>query len=133
MSAPRVSIHSPPTIAPPKGYSHVVEVRGGRLVFIAGQVAMDPSGKLVGPGDYRAQAEQVFRNLGAALTAAGGGFADVVKLTIFLLDADHLPEIRAVRDRFVDAKRPPASTAVQVSRLYRPEFLLEIEAVAALP
>jgi len=132
MSAERVRIHSPPSIAPPTGYSHVAEVRGGTLVFVAGQVALDAAGALVGPGDYRAQAEQVFRNLGAALTAAGATFRDVVKLTIYVLDVAHLPEIREVRDRFVDPRRPPTSTAVQVSRLFRPDVLVEIDAVASI-
>ena len=132
MSAERVRIHSPPSIAPPTGYSHIAEVRGGTLVFVAGQVALDAAGALVGPGDYRAQAEQVFRNLGAALTAAGATFRDVVKLTIYVLDVAHLPEIREVRDRFVDPRRPPTSTAVQVSRLFRPDVLVEIDAVASI-
>jgi len=132
MSAERVRIHNPPSIAPPTGYSHVAEVRGGTLVFVAGQVALDAAGALVGPGDYRAQAEQVFRNLGAALTAAGATFRDVVKLTIYVLDVAHLPEIREVRDRFVDPRRPPTSTAVQVSRLFRPDVLVEIDAVASI-
>ena len=76
-----VRIHNPPTLAPPQGYSHVAEVRGGTLVFIAGQVALDPTGAVVGPGDYTAQAEQVFHNLGLALASAGATFRDVVKLT----------------------------------------------------
>jgi enamine deaminase RidA (YjgF/YER057c/UK114 family) len=127
-----VTFHNPPTIAAPRGYSHVAEVRGGKLVFIAGQVAMDAAGQPVGPGDYAAQAEQVFRNLGAALAAAGAAYADVVKLTIFVLDIDHLPEIRAARDHYVDVMHPPTSTAVEVKRLFRPEFLLEIDAVASV-
>lgn len=128
----RVKIHNPPTLAPPRGYSHVAEVRGGTLVFIAGQVALDVQGAVVGPGDYAAQAEQVFRNLGLALESAGATFADVVKLTYFLRDMAHMPEVRAVRDRFIDPKHPPASTAVAVDDLFRPEILLEIEAVAAV-
>ncbi len=132
MSDGRVRLFNPPTIAPPKGYSHVAEVRGGKLLFVAGQVAMDPAGSLVGPGDVRAQAEQVFRNLGAALAAGGATFSDLVKITIYLTDAAHLPEVREVRDRFVDGTRPPTSTAVQVVRLFRPEYLLEIDAVASV-
>ena len=71
MSADRLRLYNPPDLAPPTGYSHVAEVRGGKLVFVAGQVALDQKGALVGPGDYRAQAEQVFRNLERALAAAG--------------------------------------------------------------
>lgn len=132
MPTERIRIHNPSAIASPTGYSHVAEVRGGKLVFVAGQVAMDPSGALVGKDDYRRQAEQVFRNLGAALDAAGGTFADLVKLTYYVVDLTHLPEIREVRDRFVDPVHPPTSTAVQVARLFRPEFLLEVDAVASI-
>ena len=128
----RMKIHNPPTLASPRGYSHVAEVRGGNLVFIAGQVALDPSGTVVGPGDYTVQAEQVFRNLGLALASAGATFRDVVKLTYFVLDVAHLPEVRAVRDRFVDTAHPPASTAVEVRALFRPEIVLEIDAVASV-
>ena len=132
MSTERVRLHNPPTIAPPKGYSHVAEVRGGKLLFVAGQVAMDPAGSLVGPGDIRAQADQVFRNLGAALAAGGATFPDLVKITIYLTDVAQLPEVREVRDRYVDRTHPPTSTAVQVVRLFRPEYLLEIDAVASV-
>jgi 2-iminobutanoate/2-iminopropanoate deaminase len=132
MGQDRVSIHSPPTIAPPTGYSHVAEVRGGKLVFIAGQVALDHEGQVVGPGDYRKQAEQVFKNIGLALESAGGSFRDLVKITVYILDFAHATEVREVRDRFIDLRHPPTSTAVQVSRLFRPEILLEIDAVAAV-
>ena len=132
MESSRIKIHNPPTIAPPTGYSHVAELRGGKLVFIAGQVALDRSGMVVGQDDYRAQAEQVFKNIGLALASAGGGFDDLVRLTYYVLDVSHLPEVREVRDRFVNTARPPTSTAVQVSRLVRPEFLLEIDAVASV-
>lgn len=132
MESSRIKIHNPPTIAPPTGYSHVAELRGGKLVFIAGQVALDRSGMVVGQDDYRAQAEQVFKNIGLALASAGGRFDDLVRLTYYVLDVSHLPEVREVRDRFVNTARPPTSTAVQVSRLVRPEFLLEIDAVASV-
>lgn len=132
MGQDRVRVHNPATIAPPVGYSHVAEVRGGKLVFIAGQVAIDPTGQVVGPGDYRKQAEQVFKNIGLALEAAGGSFRDLVKITVYILDFAHAPEVREVRDRFIDIHHPPTSTAVQVSRLFRPEILLEVDAVASV-
>ncbi len=132
MPESRVKIYNPSNIAPPTGYSHVAEVRGGKLVFIAGQIARDPKGELVGKNDYRAQAEQVFQNIARALQAAGASFNDVVKLTFYLRDASHLPEVREVRDRYVNTKRPPTSTAVQVSGLAGPDFLLEVEAVASV-
>ena len=101
-------------------------------MFIAGQVALDKSGNLVGKDDLAAQTEQVFQNLKAILEAAGGSFRDVVKLNVYVVDISGLPAYRDVRDRFVDMKNPPTSTAVQVSALFRPEFLIEIEAVAVL-
>lgn len=114
------------------GYSHVVAATG-RLVAVAGQVAIDADGNVVGAGDAAAQAEQVFENLRLALAAAGATFADVVKLGFFVLDVGVLPAVREVRDRYVDPDRPPASTAVQVTALVRPEFLLEVEAWAVVP
>jgi enamine deaminase RidA (YjgF/YER057c/UK114 family) len=115
------------------GYSQVAVVTGGTLVFIAGQVALDRSGNVVGKDDFRAQAEQVFENLKSAVEAAGGTFNDVIKLNIYFLDSSHLPQFREVRDKYIHLSQPPASTAVQVSRLFRPEFLIEVEAVAVVP
>ena len=88
---------------------------------------------MVGPRDPAAQARQVFDNLRRCLAAAGATFDDVVKLTYYVTDVGYLPAIRAVRDEYVDAKRPPASTAVQVAALFRPELLLEVEAFALIP
>jgi enamine deaminase RidA (YjgF/YER057c/UK114 family) len=132
MPASRVALSNPTALWPPTGYSHVAEVRGGKLVFVAGQVAFDSKGAVVGVGDYRAQAEQVFRNLQSALQSAGATFRDVVKLGFYVLDVAHLPEVREVRDRYIDREHPPTSTAVQVVRLVRPEFLLEVDAVASV-
>jgi reactive intermediate/imine deaminase len=120
-------------LPPSPGYTQVVIAPAGRTVHISGQVALDTSGAIVGLGDFSAQARQVFENLKAALEAGGASFADVVKITIFVLDMANLPALREIRDEYVNTERPPASTAVQVSRLAREEFLLEIEAVAALP
>ena len=124
---------NPPTMHQPTGYTHVVEVTEGRPIYIAGQIALDPAGELVGPGDIRAQARQVFENLQTALRSVGAGFEQVVKLNLYLLDATQLPAVREVRDRYVDTARPPASTAVEVGRLALDGLLLEIEAVAILP
>jgi enamine deaminase RidA (YjgF/YER057c/UK114 family) len=121
---------APGGMAPGNGYSHAVAATGGRVVAIAGQVAMDANGDLVGRDDPPAQIEQVFRNLGLALAAAGATYDDVVKFSIFVTDISLLPAIRAVRDRFIDTERPPASTAVQVAALFRPGYVLEIEALA---
>lgn len=133
MSTASVQMICPDTIHKPVGYSHVAKTNGGVPVFIAGQVALDTSGKLVGAGDFRAQAQQVFENLKAAVEAAGGTFSNIVKLNIYVVDTSRLSEYREVRDRYIDLQNPPASTAVQVAALFRPEFLIEVEAVAVLP
>ncbi len=87
---------------------------------------------MVGAGDMGEQARQAFRNLGAVLAAAGASFADVVKLTYFVRDVSAVAAIRAARDEFVDTGNPPASTLVEVSRLFLPDLLVEIEAVATV-
>ena len=117
----------------PVGYSHLAKANSGMIVFIAGQVALDVSGTLVGPGDFHAHTERVFENLKAAVEAVGGSFKNIMKLNVYLLDRSQLREYREVRDRSIDIENPPVSTAVQVAALFRPEFLIEIEAVAALP
>ena len=122
----------PETMPKSVGYSQVATVTGGTAVFVAGQVALDKSGNVVGKDDFRAQVQQVFENLKAAVEAAGGNFGDVIKLNSYFLDLSHLTEFREVRDKYINLKNPPASTAVQVPRLFRPEFLVEIEAVAVV-
>ena len=124
---------SPNSMHKPMGYSHLAKVNSDKIVFIAGQVALDPSGTLVGPGDFRAQTERVFENLKAAVEGAGGNFRNIMKLNVYVIDRGQLREYREVRDRYIDVTNPPVSTAVQVAGLFRPEFLIEIEAVAALP
>ena len=124
----------PNTMPKSVGYSQLATVTGGTLVFVSGQVALDNSGNVVGKDDFRAQVQQVFENLKAAVEAAGGTFDDVIKLNSYLVDLSpsHLAEFREVRDKYVNVENPPASTAVQVQRLFRPEFLVEIEAVAVV-
>jgi enamine deaminase RidA (YjgF/YER057c/UK114 family) len=124
---------SPDDLSSPPGYSHVVTIPAGRLVWTAGQIAMDADGTVVAVGDWEAQARRVFENLTRALEAAGAGWSDVVKLTYFVVDVAALAAIRAVRDEFVDRTRPPTSTLVQVAGLAHPDLLLEVEAVAWLP
>ncbi len=120
---------TPSDVAPGFGYSHVVAATG-RLIAVSGQVALDESGQLVGPGDPEAQARQVFENLRRCLAAADATFADVVKLTVYVTDLAAMTAVRAVRDEYVDTTRPPASSAVQVAGLVLPELLLEIDALA---
>ena len=111
----------------PTGYSHVV--KAGGAVYIAGQVSVAPDGSVVGAGDAEAQAEQVYRNLQTALAHAGATFKDVVKTTTYVVNEECIAATRAARLRYFETD-PPASTLLVISRLARPEFLLEIEAIA---
>jgi enamine deaminase RidA (YjgF/YER057c/UK114 family) len=122
---------NPPALHKPMGYTHVVEAAPRRTIYISGQVAFDQNGALVGPGDLKAQTEQVFRNLKAALESCGATLEDVAKITVFMLDATQIQVYRDVRDRHF-TRSLPASTLVQVVRLARPEWLIEIEAIALL-
>jgi enamine deaminase RidA (YjgF/YER057c/UK114 family) len=123
---------NPPTLVKPTGYTHVVIAPDGRTVYIAGQVAFDSAGAVVGQGDFTAQAEQVYRNLEHALQSVGGSMADLVKTTTFITDIKNLPALREVRSRRLSKTPPPANTLLEVSGLARPELLIEIEAVAIL-
>ncbi len=129
-------LFNPEGLSKPRGYSHVVEINGGgKLVHIAGQVSLDPSSALVGEDDFAAQVECVFQNLEKAVEATGGTFADIVKLNYYCVErvsADRFPDLREIRDRFVNVENPPVSTFVFVSRLVRPEWLIEIEATAVV-
>jgi 2-iminobutanoate/2-iminopropanoate deaminase len=127
-----VTFLSPKSIHEPRGYSHAAKIGPGTVLFVAGQVALDATGNLVGGGDFRAQSQQVFKNLQAAVEAAGGRFRDIVKLNVYVLDVSKLADYREVRDRYIEVNNPPTSTVVQVAALFRPEFMIEIEAVAAL-
>ena len=120
----------PDGLSRPPTYSQVV--KAGNTIYIAGQVAQDEHGQLVGPGDFVAQANQVFENLAKALAAAGAGFADLVKTTIYVTDPRYREALRDVRTRYLGNASPPASTMVVVAGLAQPEYLLEIEAVAVI-
>ncbi len=122
----------PAELANSPTYTHVVASRRPRTVYISGQVSIDAAGNSVGVGDLEAQTDQVMKNLGIALAAAGASFADVVKITTFVVG--YTPEQRAVlsevRGRYLPADNPPASTLVGVSALAGPDWLIEIEATA---
>lgn len=111
------------------GYSHVARV--GDTVYIAGQIALDGNGKLVGKGDIESQTQQVYTNLAAILEELGGNLNDVVKMTTFLTDRKHLEAFRRVRDCFFTDPFPP-NTLLFISGLAHPDYLIEVEAVAAL-
>jgi len=116
--------------APPEPYSHAI--RCGDTLYLAGQVAFDEQNQVVGAGDPERQAEQVWRNIGLAVEAAGGALADVVKITIFLKDVRHAPAEISVRERLFEPGRFPVCTLVQVANLGLPELLMEVDAVAVL-
>lgn len=120
---------NPTTLGQPRGYTHVV--KSGNTVYIAGQVGRKANGELAGR-DIAAQAEQVYKNLGEALKAAGCGFADVAKVTVFITNRDDIPAARAVREKYFGTQNP-ASTMVLISGLAAPEFLIEVEAIAVVP
>ena len=125
----------PSGLAPAHGYSHAVVTKPGKLIFLSGQVANDPSGQLVGKGDLKVQTEQVFANLNAALAAAGATFNDVVKITWYIkgYKPEDLPVLRGVRDKYVNTAQPPASTLIGVASLFQEGYLLEVDAIAVLP
>jgi enamine deaminase RidA (YjgF/YER057c/UK114 family) len=126
---------NPPELGTPPGYSQIVDVAANRIIFISGQTALDRDGNLVGKNDFAVQATQVFRNLSVALEEPGCNPSNLVKMTVFLTDMDNLAAYREARNRFLASVTPvaaPAVTLIEVSRLYGPEFLIEIEAIAAM-
>jgi enamine deaminase RidA (YjgF/YER057c/UK114 family) len=129
-----IRLVNPPELERPPGYSHVVDVRGSRLIFLAGQAARDVRGELVGGASLEAQAEQAFRNISIALAGVGCTAANLVKLTVFVRDISRLSDYRRARDRFLRSVEPPAApaiTLVEVSRLFAEDLLIEIEGIAA--
>lgn len=133
-----VRVENPVTLPAPAGrYSHVSRVGAGELVFVAGQVALDTGGNLVGKGDFTAQVEAVFNNLRLALESQGCGFADVARFTTYLARSQDIAAFHEVRTELFRKIYPeggfPPNTLVVVDRLVSEDFLVEIEAVAAVP
>ena len=133
-----VTYLNPPNATPPAGmYSHVARMAPGELAFIAGQVAIDKAGTSVGVGDLAAQVNQVFANLGDILKDLGTDFESVVQFTTYLTSADSIPAFMTARTAlfpklFPGGKYPP-NTLLVIDRLVKPEFLVEIEAIARVP
>ena len=121
---------NPEGMTQPTSYTHVV--RFDRLLFIAGQVSTDSDGNVIGAGDMRAQVRQVHENLKAVLAGQGADFGDVTKITIYTTDIDAFRESADIRSEYW-SEGAPASTLVQIDRLARPVFLVEIEATAIAP
>jgi enamine deaminase RidA (YjgF/YER057c/UK114 family) len=128
-----IRFSNPDTIAKPPGYSHVVEAIGpGRLVYFAGQLGMDRSGKM--GANAREQIELAFENLKAALASVGARFEHLVKINNYVVDiGSNIAPFREIRDKYVNTAAPPASTTIGVPELARPGALFEIEAIAILP
>jgi enamine deaminase RidA (YjgF/YER057c/UK114 family) len=124
---------NPPGLKPLGMYSNTACGRG-TMVFIAGQVAVDAEGRIVGKGDIEAQAVQVFENLKLALSAAGATFQDVLKLTIFIknLNPQARKAVMGVRGRYISHTSPPAATMIGIDRLVEDDLLVEVEAVAVV-
>ena len=120
---------NPPTLTKPNGYAQVVVASGGRTIYLAGQTSVDKDGNIVGAGDFRAQAKQAFDNVKAALAAAGVGFDQVVRVNYYVLDMANSPVLREVRNTYL-GPNSPASTLVEVKKLAREEYMIEIEATA---
>ncbi len=125
---------NPPALNPTNGFTHVVTASGGKTIYVSGQVSVNDRAEVVGKGDFRAQVEHTFENLKTALASAGATFKDVVKITYFVVDLkpEHIPVVREVRHKYLDADNPPASTLVGVSALVVPDWLIEIELIAVV-
>lgn len=111
-------------------FSQAVRASGRQTTYISGQVALDANGNVIGKGDMRAQARQALTNLKAILAAGGATIADVVKLTVYVTDMSQFAKVQEVRSEFWAGLPLPASTALEIKQLVRPEFMVEIEAVA---
>ncbi|MBO4205770.1 RidA family protein [Micromonospora echinofusca] len=128
-----IEFTTPSTLPQPNGYSHAATIGPGRrLVWTSGQVPIAADGTPAPADDWEAQTRQAMYNVGAALAAAGATWNDVFKLTFYVVDTSALAIVRAVRDEFINVERPPTSSLVQVAGLFRPDLLIEIEAVAAI-
>jgi reactive intermediate/imine deaminase len=120
-----------PEAKPVANYKMATRMEGGRLLYIAGQVAWDPSGNLVGKGDVRAQARQVFENLRGVLQAAGGDLSSLMKITTYITRIENFPAVAEVRGSMFQGELP-ASTLIVVKSLFHPDFLIEVEGVASV-
>jgi enamine deaminase RidA (YjgF/YER057c/UK114 family) len=120
---------NPSGLYTPRGYSHVVTTAGGRTIYISGQPPLDKEGKIVGLGDFTAQARQVFENIKTALESQGATMKDLVKINIYLLDTSNITKYREIREQYISSDFPTATT-VEVRALLRPEAMLVMDAIA---
>lgn len=120
-----------PEAKPVANYKMATRLEGGRLVYVSGQVAWDASGNILGKGDIRAQARQVFQNLRRVLQAAGGDMKDLMKITTYITKLEDFPAVAEARSEVFQGELP-ASTLIVVKSLFHPDFLIEVEGVAAI-
>jgi reactive intermediate/imine deaminase len=130
MSMPYTTI-TPAEARPVGNYKMATRMEGGRLLYIAGQVARDAEGNVLAPGDIRTQARQVFQNVQRVLQAAGGDLTDLLKITTYITKIEDFPAVVEVRRQFFPGELP-ASTLIVVTRLAQPELLIEVEGMAAI-
>ena len=132
-----IRIINPESLGKPLGqYSQITRVKASEYLFIAGQVAADPAGNLVGADDFDAQCAQVFANIGAALESCSAGWGNVVQFTTYLVHSQDIPKFMQYRLRefprmFADGAYPP-NTLLMIDRLVKEAFLIEVQTVAAL-
>jgi 2-iminobutanoate/2-iminopropanoate deaminase len=120
-----------PDAKPVANYKLATRMEGGRLLYISGQVAWDASGTIVGKGDVRAQARQTFENLRGVLQAAGGDLSSLMKITTYITKIEDFPAVAEARSAVFSGELP-ASTLIVVKSLFHPDFLIEVEGVAAV-
>ena len=121
----------PPEVKPVASYKLATRMEAGRLLYVSGQVAWDASGNIVGKGDVRAQARQTFANLRQVLQAAGGDLKDLMKITTYITKIEDVPAVAQARGEVFQGELP-ASTLIVVKSLFHPDFLIEVEGVAAV-
>jgi 2-iminobutanoate/2-iminopropanoate deaminase len=122
---------TPAEAKPVANYKMATRMEGGRLLYIAGQVARDADGNVLGKGDIRTQARQVFQNLRQVLQAAGGDLSDLLKITTYITNIEDFPAVAEIRSSVFPGELP-ASTLIVVNRLAQPELLIEVEGMAAI-
>jgi 2-iminobutanoate/2-iminopropanoate deaminase len=120
-----------PEARPVANYKMATRQEGGQLLYISGQVARDTDGNVVGKGDMRTQARQVFQNLRQVLQAAGGDLKDLMKMTTYITSIDNFPAVAEIRNEVFQGELP-ASTLIVVKSLFNPDFLIEVEGIAAI-
>jgi len=130
-----VNFKNPSSVAAPKGYSHaaIIDLGSCQMIVLSGQVPLDNNGNLVGQGNFEKQSEQVLLNIKNILSDLGGTMDDIIRLGIYTTDVSQMQGFRDVRDKFINLKTPPTSTLIQVSKLFRGDVLIEVEATAIIP